>query len=234
MSPYSELKFQLDEIEQKLGIVFRDKELLLLAFVHRSVLNETKEIHRHNERLEFLGDCVLNLAITEYLYQKFADFSEGKLSFLRSLLISYSTCARWMEKLSLGSYILLGKGEQTQMRGKESILANTFEALLGAIFLDSSFEGVKNFFFSHFEEEILEICKTPSHNYKADLQDYFQKNYQKVPFYQVVDEIGPDHAKTFQIKVFLDEQELGVGLGPSKKEAEQLAAKEALVKLQTI
>jgi ribonuclease-3 len=232
MNPYDDLKFKLAEIEEKLQISFCNKELLLLAFVHRSILNEEREIRQHNERLEFLGDSVLNLAVTEYLYKKYEDFPEGKLSFLRALLVSSASCAKWMEKLGLGSYILLGKGEQEQARGKETILADTFEAVLGAIFLDSSFEEVKKFLFLHFETDFLLRCQSPAHNYKADLQDLLQKMVQKIPSYQVVEETGPSHAKVFQMKVCLDAQELGLGLGYSKKEAEQSAAKEALKRLE--
>ena len=234
MNPYDDLKFKLSEIEKKLHVCFQNKELLLLAFVHRSILNEVRDICRHNERLEFLGDSVLNLAITEYLYKKFANFPEGKLSFMRSLLVSSASCAKWMEKLSLGSYILLGKGEQEQSRGKETILADTFEAILGAIFLDSSFESVKKFLFSHFEADFLFTLQTPAHNYKAESQDFLQKMVQKKPSYQVVEETGPSHAKIFSMKVCLDSRELGFGSGSSKKEAEQLAAKEALARLQSV
>jgi ribonuclease III len=232
MNPLDDLKFKLDEIEQKLRFSFRNRDLLILAFVHRSVLNEVKEIRQHNERLEFLGDSVLNLAVSEYLYKKYGDLPEGKLSLFRSLLVSSSACSRWMEELSLGSYILLGKGEQEQSRGKETILANAFEALLGAIFLDSSFEEAKKFLFSHFEKQLEEIPRMPPNNYKADLQDYLQKTYQKIPSYLVVEEKGPPHAKLFCVKVFLDADELGIGSGSSKKEAEMEAAKAALEKIK--
>lgn len=222
------------EIEKKLGYTFKDKSLLILAFTHRSFVNENKEITvDHNERLEFLGDAILGLMVSEFLYKTLPDSKEGDLSFFRSKLVEASSCYQFVMMLDIKEYILMGKGEMmNEGKGRDSILADLFEAVIGAIYMDAGMDEAKKFFFSKFEGKLQALIEEPSKNWKALLQDYFQKKYQKQPSYSVIEEEGPDHEKTFHVGVYLDEEMLGRGTGLSKKEAEQNAAEVAYQKLQ--
>lgn len=233
MNPVEQLLIHAPEIEAKLGYHFRDRSLLALAFVHRSFINEYRDIaSQHNERLEFLGDSVLGLLIAEYLYRQLPSTPEGELSYLRSRLVEASSCIAFAQKLDLEKYMLLGKGEKrNDGRGRESILADLFEALIGAIFLDGGLQAAGDFLFSIFADEIALILKTPLNNWKALLQDFCQKNYQQTPVYQVLQESGPDHSKTFTVSVLVHGQEIGQGSGASKKEAQQAAAEAAMLRL---
>ena len=232
MNPLQELRVHLPIIEEKIGYPFTSKDLLILAFVHRSFINEHRDlVEQHNERLEFLGDSVLGLVIADFLYHRLPMHPEGELSQLRSRLVDATSCARYLQKLHLSPFILLGRGERREGQAKMSILADVFEALVGAIYLDGGMALVKSFILSHFEEEMEAELGSPSRNYKAELQDYAQKTFQKVPLYQVVQETGPDHAKVFHVIVYVNEKESGLGMGASKKEAEQRAAFEALTKM---
>jgi ribonuclease-3 len=217
-------------IEKTVGYSFKEQSLLVLAFVHRSFANENRTVTQHNERLEFLGDSVLNILISEYLYRHLPpETSEGELSFLRSRLVEASSCAEYMQSLPIFSYILLGKGERTNDgRGRESILADLFEALIGAIYLDGGIEPAREFLFSKFNQQISLILKTPVRNWKALLQDYSQKKYQCTPSYYVLKESGPDHSKIFEVSVHINQKEISKGIGSSKKEAQQAAAANAL------
>lgn len=220
-------------IENILGYHFRDKKYLSLAFIHRSFYNEHRDlVHEHNERLEFLGDSVLGLIISDYLYTHLPLQAEGELSQLRAHLVEAGTCARFLQGLGLAEYVLLGKGEKlNEGRGRETILADLFEALIGAIYLDGGLEEVRRVFWTHFGDEIALILKRPNQNWKAQLQDYSQKKYQKPPLYRVEKETGPDHSKVFHVVASLDTTEVGRGMGASKKEAEQAAAADALKRL---
>lgn len=224
---------QFPEIEAKLGYTFTNKNLLALAFIHRSYFNENRDlVPEHNERLEFLGDSVLSLIISDYLYEFLPEQGEGHLSHLRAHLIEASSCMGYVQKLGIGSYVLLGRGERmNDGRGRESILADLFEALIGAIYLDGGLASAKAFFFRHFYPEVENAVQTPLRNWKAELQDYSQKKHQKPPVYKVIKESGPDHSKIFQVIAYIDEQEVGQGHGSSKKQAEQAAAEDALRKL---
>lgn len=220
-------------IESKLKYTFSDHELLSLAFVHRSFINENRNVSQHNERLEFLGDSILGMLVAEYLYAQVPAMSEGDLSYLRSRLVEASSCVTYINKLDLGKYVLLGKGEQMNSgRGRESIHADLFEAIIGAIYLDGGIEAAKSFLFENFKPEIESILKTPLSNWKALLQDYCQKKYQQPPDYLVIEETGPDHGKFFTISVLIANRELGKGSGASKKEAQQSAAADAWNKIQ--
>jgi len=232
MNLLAQLKTNLESIEEKLSYVFANKEFLILSFTHRSFINEYRNGSLpHNERLEFLGDSVLGLVIADYLYHRLPGHPEGLLSQLRSRLVDASSCAHYLQKLRLSEHILLGKGEVTsEGRTKTSILADVFEALLGAIYLDGGLGATKSFLLCHFETEFEAAIGSPPRNYKAELQDFSQKQFQKIPIYKVVDETGPDHCKIFHVMVFMNEEEGGVGMGPSKKEAEQKAAFDALSK----
>lgn len=220
-------------IEARLGYHFKDRTLLALAFIHRSFVNENKDITQHNERLEFLGDSVLGLLIADYLYQQLPTTPEGDLSYLRSRLVEASSCVAYIQKLKVSQHILLGKGERmNDGRGRDSILADLFEAIVGAIYLDGGIAAAGTFLFKNFSDEIEAIIKTPLRNWKAILQDYCQKKFQRPPVYVVLSESGPEHSKTFRIVVKIDNQEMGHGEGPSKKEAQQAAAADALTRLE--
>ncbi len=235
MNLLERLKSNLESIEEKLGFAFENKDFLVQAFIHRSFINEYRiGPLQHNERLEFLGDSVLGLVVADYLFHRLPDHPEGQLSQLRSRLVDAISCAQYLQKLQLGEHILLGKGEtMTEGRTKPSILADVFEALLGAIYLDGGLGVMKSFLLFHFETEFEAAIGSPPRNYKAELQDLSQKQFQKTPVYKVVDETGPDHSKVFHVMVFVNEKEMGVGLGASKKEAEQRAAFDALSKRNT-
>lgn len=233
MNAIQELLNHAASIETKLGYIFNNREFLALAFVHRSFINENRDILHHNERLEFLGDSVLGLLVSDYLYRCLPSTPEGELSYLRSRLVEASSCMSYIQKLEVDKFILLGKGERlNDGRGRESILSDLFEAIIGAIYLDGGIEAAKHFFFTQFSSEIEAILKTPVRNWKALLQDYCQKKYQKTPTYTVLSETGPDHSKIFKISVILDQQEMGLGEGSSKKEAQQAAARDALKRLE--
>lgn len=231
-NPLQKLFSEISAIEEKLGTVFENRELLVQSLIHRSYVNEYREGElQHNERLEFLGDSVLGLIVADYLYHRLPAYPEGQLSQLRSKLVDANSCAAYLQKLSLNRYILLGKGEiMAEGREKPSILADVFEALLGAIYLDGGLGVAKSFLIFHFEAEFEAAIGSPSRNYKAELQDLSQKEFQKIPLYKVVEESGPPHAKLFHVMVYLNEKEAGVGIGTSKKEAEQRAAFDALSK----
>jgi ribonuclease-3 len=234
MNPIEELRKHLPEIEEKIGYSFANSDLLVLAFVHRSFVNEHRDlIQQNNERLEFLGDSVLGLATSDFLYHRLPAFPEGQLSQIRSCLVDAPSCARYLQKLGLPDFILLGRGEKmSEGKAKVSILADVFEAIVGAVYLDGGLGIAKSFLLCHFEAEMEGVIGTPSRNYKAELQDHSQKKYQKAPVYKIVQETGPDHAKVFHVMVYVDEKEAGIGVGDSKKQAEQRAAFEALSKIR--
>lgn len=217
------------EIERKLDYRFENRSLMALAFVHRSFINENRNVTEHNERLEFLGDSVLNLLISDYLYRYLPNTPEGDLSYLRSRLVEATSCCVYIQKLDVGSYLLLGKGERmNDGRGRDTILADLFEALIGAIYLDGGLDAARKFLFKNFSPEIDKILKTPIRNFKADLQDISQKKYKETPQYIVLAEEGPDHSKKFVVSVIISGKEWGRGEGNSKKEAQQQAAERAL------
>lgn len=232
MNAWDHLIQEASLIEVKLGYSFSDKSLLALAFVHRSFFNENRQlVKQHNERLEFLGDAILGLLISEYLYKYLPSTPEGELSYLRSRLVEATSCMAYIQKLELEKYLLLGKGEQrNDGRGRETILADLFEALMGAIYLDGGIDATRKFLFKTFSREIDAILKTPLQNWKALLQDFAQKKHQKAPIYKVLNEMGPDHSKSFSVAVEINDEIVGTGQGSSKKEAQQAAAAAALVR----
>lgn len=234
MNTYNHLQKGVPLIEAQINYVFKDKALIALAFIHRSFTNENRDvIDRHNERLEFLGDAILGLVVSDFLYTHLPDHPEGELSYLRSRLVEASACTRYLQKVDLERFLMVGKGESmNEGKGRGTILADLFEAIVGAIYLDGGIEAVRRFFFDHFKGEVLSIIEKPHRNWKAELQDYCQKNYQKPPEYEVLKEEGPDHLKIFFIEVRLDQMELGRGKGSSKKEAEQAAAEGAILAME--
>lgn len=233
VNPLEKIERERAAIEERLGYSFQDKSLITLAFTHRSFLNEQRAlISGHNERLEFLGDAVLGLLISEYLYRYLPNTPEGELSHLRARLVESSSCMKYILYLQLDSYLLLGRGEKmNDGKGRESILADLFEALIGAIFLDGGIEAARRFLFQNLTPLLNEIMQSPERNWKALLQDFTQKQTGKAPEYRVIEETGPDHAKRFIIAVLNEEKELGRGEGSSKKEAQQQAAEAAVKQL---
>jgi ribonuclease III len=227
------LKNNFNSIEKKIGYFFKNKDILLQSFVHKSFVNEYRElVENDNERLEYLGDSVLGLIVSWFLYEKLPLEPEGKLSQLRSLIVDATSCFGYIKKLELDEHVLLGRGEiQNQGKGRENILADVFEALIGAIFIDGDFDTAKEFFLNNFSEDIEHVIQTPSINDKAILQDYYQKTFQKIPRYEVLKEEGPEHNKKFYVAVYIDEDMLAEGEGLSKKQAQQDAASNALKKL---
>lgn len=233
MDSFVRLTESIPEIEKRIGYSFKDKSLLFLAFVHCSYTNEDKRVTGHNQRLEFLGDSVLGLLIADDLFHNLPDTDEGTLSRLRSYLVEASTCVEFAKKLNVFEFILLGKGERfNEGRGRDSILADLFEAIIGAIYLDGGIQAAKHFLHSHFRVEIDRIRSSPLKNWKALLQDYCQKEFRCTPTYEIKSESGPDHNKRFEIAVFLESKELGTGEGSSKKEAQQAAASAGFIFLQ--
>lgn len=234
MNTYDHLQKGIPLIEAQIHYTFKDKNLLALAFIHRSFTNENREvIDRHNERLEFLGDAILGLVVSDFLYSHLPDHPEGELSYLRSRLVEASACALYLQKMNLERFLMVGKGESmNEGKGRGTILADLFEAIVGAIYLDGGIEAARRFFFDHFQGEVTSILEKPDRNWKAELQDYCQKKYQKPPEYIIVKEEGPDHLKTFYIQVQLGQTPLGSGKGSSKKEAEQGAAEAAVLMIE--
>jgi len=234
MNELEKLNGQIPTIEQKLGYTFKEKNILIIALTHRSFVNENRNlVAEHNERLEFLGDAILGMIISEYLYRYLPGTPEGELSYLRSRLVEATSCVLYIQKFGLEQEMLLGKGEKmNDGRGRDTILADLFEAVIGAIFLDGGIEAARRFLFQNFSPQINGIMQQPLHNWKALLQDYTQKNFQQTPLYDVVEESGPDHSKCFVISVKIQDKEIGRGTGSSKKEAQQAAAEDAIVKLQ--
>lgn len=229
-----QLNQKIDLIEQKLSYTFNDKELLRLAFSHRSFANENRAVVKeHNERLEFLGDAILGIIVSDFLYRELPTYPEGELSYLRARLVEASSCAYYVHKLEIGTFLLLGRGEaMNEGKGRNSILADLFEAVIGAIYLDSGMERTQTFFLDHFRSDVMTMIREPHRNWKAELQDFCQKSYHKPPLYRIVKEDGPDHLKMFHIAVIVNGEELGSGVGSSKKESEQMAAEQAIKNLK--
>jgi len=225
----------LKGLEDRLRYRFNEMKWLDQALTHKSFVYETNHPEKGaNEVLEFLGDSVLNLAVSYLLLHKFPDAQEGTLSMMRSQLVKRSSLASLSKELQLEGYLLLGKSQQSNGGvQKASILANTYEALIGAIFMDSGFNRTLEIIQEHFEPYLQ--TKTPSvafDDYKSLLQIYSQQSHGASPQYRMMNESGPDHDKRFQASVMIGDEVKGLGWGKSKKEAEQEAAKNALEGLQ--
>ncbi len=225
-------KFKI--LEKSFGHSFGDKDFLKHALTHKSFAHENKLApEEHNERLEFLGDAVLELAISEFLMEKFPHYSEGDLSKLRASIVNEKQLATIARMFGLGNYLYLGKGEeQTSGREKSSLLADAYEAVLGAVYLDKGFAKVSEVIRKHYSEILDNPTREISYkDYKTELQEKSQDLFNATPRYRTVSETGPDHDKVFEIEIFLRNEIMGRGRGRSKKEAEQMAANEALQKL---
>ena len=223
---------ELVSLQDRTKYKFLDLKLLNKALTHKSYANEKSENLKHNERLEFLGDSVLDILVSDYLVKEFSDFAEGALSKIRASVVNETCLAKLAQKIDLGNYLLLGRGEDLSGgRQKPSILADAFEALAGAVFRDGGLSAASNIFLPLLVEEVEKTAESWSfRDFKSDLQEYTQNKLNCIPSYKVVREIGPDHAKEFEIIVVIKNQEQGNGFGRSKKEAEQAAAKIAMGK----
>lgn len=224
-----------DSWQKDLGISFSDASLLRQAFVHSSYLNENPDFPLHNnERLEFLGDAVLELAVTEELYEGFPDLPEGELTTIRASLVCRETLAELASSLKLGDYLILGQGEEASGgRVRQSNLANTIEALIGAIYLDQGFAKAKQFILRQLEPKLGNIkAGEVMPNYKNLLQELIQRERRTTPLYQLVEATGPDHNRQFTVEILMDGEVLGRGTGKSKKAAEMEAARLAWEKLR--
>lgn len=221
------------ELEQLIGVEFRDPNLLRQACTHRSYINENKNLgHAHNERLEFLGDAVLELVVTNFLYHKFPQQAEGDLTAYRSALVNTNSLAKVGEVLGINDYLLLSKGESKDNgRARAIIIADTIEAIIGAIYTDQGFGNAANFI-SRNLLEVIDIDEIIAKKLWLDAKSRFQESAQEnvgiTPSYRTLKETGPDHSKIFTLGVFLGDVQVASGSGPSKQEAEQKAAEKAL------
>ena len=218
---------------------FKDKKLFEQAFTHRSFLNETKEKLSSNERLEFLGDSILSFVISDYLYKNFPNFDEGILTNIRSLLVNTKSLAQIAKSLEFGKYLRLSRGEEeSKGRQNQSLLADSFESFIGALFIDQGIEVVSKFLKEIFVPKAEEIAKNKSFkDPKSLLQEYIQAKRQNSPVYKVLQESGPAHARNFKIGAYVNEKLISEGIGKSKRDAEENAAEKALEyfkKLKTI
>jgi len=219
---------RLTEIEKIFSIKINNKELVKQSLIHKSWAVENKS-SLFNERLEFLGDSVLSLIVTTFLYKKYPQKEEGELSKIKSTLVSKPQLAKWSKELNLGKLVFISSAEESSGgKNKDSILANLFEAILGAVYLDQGIEPCKKFLEKNFLNKEI---KFEFQDYKSVLQEIIQKKYKVLPVYEIVKETGPDHDKIFESVVKVDGKIFGKGKGKTKKQAEQFCAKVALKKI---
>lgn len=225
---------ELNDLEARLGHVFRDKDLLRLALTHPSVAHEQGARIEHNQRLEFLGDAVLQLVLTRELYHQFPEVGEGPLTKARAKLVNRRSLAEKGRALHLGEHLILSRGEETHGgRDRPSALADAFEAVLGAIFLDGGFTAAEQFVERHFREAFGDLDVIPiMENPKGELQELLQARSSQAPQYHVISTSGPDHDRMFECAVVHEGKELARGRGKTKQAAESEAAMAALVELK--
>lgn len=230
--PYVKFK----QFQEQIGIFFRNEKLLIQAFTHSSYVNEhRKRLYEDNERLEFLGDAVLELTVSQYLFEQFPQMSEGELTKMRAAIVCEPSLVTFAHALSFGDLVLLGKGEElTGGRMRPSLLADVFEAFIGALYLDQGMEAVVQFLEKTIFPKIREGAFSHVMDYKSQLQEFVQRDGSGVLEYKILQERGPAHNKEFVSRVSLNGEELGIGVGRSKKEAEQRAAQMALAKLKQL
>jgi len=219
-------------LEKKLGLDFKNKDLLTQAFAHRSYLNENPDFKlEHNERLEFLGDAVIELIVTAYLYKEYPEKAEGELTNWRAALVNAKMMTSVAEELGFNDFLLLSRGETKEMgKARAYILANTFEALLGALYLDSGYQPCDEFIKKYLLKNLAGIIKDGSYkDSKSKFQEEAQEKVSITPNYKVIKESGPDHDKKFVVGVYLGSELIAEGEGSSKQEAEEAAANAALV-----
>lgn len=220
----------LKKLQAELELAFRDPHLLKQAFTHSSYVNERRSsASKNNERLEFLGDAVLQVVVSEYLFRTYPDRPEGELTKHRASIVCEPSLVRFAERLDFGACILLGKGEElTGGRTRPSLLADAFESFVGALYLDQGLDVVKAFLHKHMFPFLAEDAMLQAGDYKTKLQEYIQQRGLGALEYRIVEERGPAHDREFVSEVWLDERLLGTGAGRSKKDAEQQAASRAL------
>ena len=232
-----------EELERLLHISFKNKDLLNQALTHSSYVHEHPELSENpkyinfysNERLEFLGDSLLNMIVCHYLFFTLPHLEEGELAKLKAYIISQETLYRWAQTIDLGEYLFVGRGEEVSGgRKKASILSDALEAIIGAMFLDdNNIKAITEVVMKFLEEDnVIAKIKPSTMDYKTCLQERTQTLYRRLPTYKNYKDFGPDHAKMFEVDVYLDEQLLGHGVGHSKREADQEAAKQAMEKLK--
>jgi len=221
---------QLDSLQKRVRVKFNNKSLLNRAMTHRSYVNESGTPIKDNERLEYLGDSVLALVVNEYLFKRFEEYPEGALAKIKSAAVSESTLAKISNDINLGSYILMGRGEeQSGGRVRDSILANTLEALFGALYLDSGLKECKRVILALLRDDIERIDRLSYlRDPKTTLQEYVQKKYKDRPVYEVIEEKGPDHQKEFTVRLVINGSGVATGTGNSKRKAEMDAARKVL------
>ena len=219
----------LGNLEKNLNYKFKDIALLLTALTHSSFANESKKGLKSNERLEFLGDSVLSIVVSEYIFKNYPELKEGQLSKLRANLVCEKTICKFSKKLDVGSFLLLSHGERNgNGANRDSMLADAFEAIVAAIYLDGGLSEAKNFILKFVKAEISSRSDFLVNDYKTILQEIVQKNKGETISYLLVEETGPAHNKFFKMEAKINSNKIGVGFGKSKKEAEQMAAKEVL------
>ena len=224
---------EFSAFEKRIGFTFKDKNLLRQAFTHRSYINEHRDLGwDHNERLEFLGDAVLELVVTEHLFKKYPDKSEGELTSYRAALVNTVTISQAARQLGMEPFLLLSKGEaKDRGRARQYILANTFEAVIGAIYLDGGYESARKFIADALFHRVDEIVEK---KLWKDAKSLFQEKAQEIlgitPVYTLLSESGPDHDKEFTVAVVVGDEQVATATGKSKQEAEQKAASSALYK----
>ncbi|EKD87256.1 MAG: hypothetical protein ACD_36C00174G0004 [uncultured bacterium] len=225
-----------DDLQKKVGIQFKDTALLKHAFIHRSYLNENKQITSSNERLEFLGDAVLSFLTSNFLYKTYPQYPEGVLTNIRSSLVKTQSLGDVAKTLNFGELLFLSRGEEeSEGRKNSSLLADTFEAFLGALFLDQGIEKAQRFLEQYLFTKTSHVITSRSYiDFKSLLQEIIQEKSRISPTYRVTKTEGPDHSKTFWVEAVMENNVLGIGKGKSKQEAEQQAATDALEKLGKI
>lgn len=222
---------KLQEFEKNIGYIFKNKNLLKLALMHSSYNSTTKDVNTNNERLEFLGDAVLELMSSEFLFNEYKDKPEGELTKIRASLVCEPTLAECARGINIGKYMLLGKGEYiTGGNDRDSIISDAMEALIGAIYLDGGFAFAKEFVLKYVLNDIEN--KQLFYDSKTILQEMIQKKHNCTAEYVLLDSYGPDHDKTFVAEVRIGNDVLGHGKGRTKKRAEQMAAYEAILNLK--
>lgn len=221
------------DLEHKLNYYFNDRNLLKNALLHKSLGNERKEYkNQNNERLELLGDAVLDLIVAEYLYKNYKNASEGTIAKLKAMIVSEPILAKISRQIGIGKFLMLSRGEvMSGGRNRESILADSFEAILGAVYIDSNLDEARVFALSHIKQYIDHIEENEDIlDFKSILQEYVQKEFRTVPIYELVAERGPDHMKEFEIQVIVGNYR-EKAVARNKKKAEQLSAKALCIKL---
>lgn len=217
------------EFEKKINYSFKNKELLHEALSHSSYSNEQKKGKNSNERLEFLGDSVLSIVVAEHLFTHFKHLPEGELTKIRASLVCEKALFEFSKKIDLGMHILIGRGEEhSGGRERPSIISDAFEAVIAAIYLDGGMENAKKYILGFIPKDLDKNSAKALHDYKTVLQEIIQRNPEEKVEYVLKDQTGPDHDRKFVVQVFLNSNVIGQGEGHSKKQAEQLAAKEAL------